>query len=72
MHTSSGTNLSADIRGLFVEACAMVGVACRPAGNRNISVARRDSVAIINRMVGPKGWARSEPPLPARRLPGRC
>ena len=48
------TNLSADIRGLFIEACSMVGVDCRPAGTRNISVARRDSVAILDRLVGPK------------------
>jgi hypothetical protein len=48
------SNLSADIRGLFVETCARVGVESRLAGRRNVSVARRDSVAILDRLVGPK------------------
>lgn len=48
------TNLSADIRDLFVQACAMVAVDCRPAGSRNVSVARKDSVALLDRLVGPK------------------
>jgi hypothetical protein len=49
------TNLSSDIRALFVWACSLVGVDCRTDGPRNISVARRDSVAILDAFVGPKG-----------------
>jgi hypothetical protein len=48
------SNLSADIRQLFVDTCAMVGVESRLAGRRNVSVARRNSVAILDRLVGPK------------------
>ena len=48
------SNVSADIRALFVEACAMVSVESRPDGPRNISVARRSSVVILDRLVGPK------------------
>jgi hypothetical protein len=48
------SNLSADIRSLFVEACSLIGVDCRPDGPRNISVARRDSVAVLEHLVGPK------------------
>lgn len=36
------TNLSADIRGLFVWACHLVGVDCRPTNARNIAVSRRE------------------------------
>ena len=48
------TNSSADIRALFATACALVAVECRPAGRRNLSVARRGSVEILDRLVGPK------------------
>jgi hypothetical protein len=48
------TNRSGDIRGLFVSACAIVGVASRPAGRYNMSVARQASVQILDRLVGPK------------------
>jgi hypothetical protein len=48
------SNHSADIRALFVEACEMVSVDCRPANWRNVSVARRASVEILDRLVGPK------------------
>lgn len=47
-------NLSDDIRALFAATCALVGVDCRPAGHRNLSVARRSSVEILDRLVGPK------------------
>jgi hypothetical protein len=48
------SNESADILGIFVEACHRVGVECR-ANNRNcISVARRDSVRILDGFIGPK------------------
>jgi hypothetical protein len=48
------SNLSADIRGLFVWAAGMVGVESRAAGPRNVAVSRRASVAILDRLVGPK------------------
>jgi hypothetical protein len=48
------TNMSSDIRQLFVWACSLVGVDCRADGPRNISVARRESVAILDGFVGPK------------------
>jgi hypothetical protein len=48
------TNYSADIRALFAATCGLVGVDCRPAGRRNLSVARRRSVDILDRLVGPK------------------
>ena len=48
------SNSSAEIRAAFIWACGLVGVDCRTAGPRNISVARRDSVAILDRLVGPK------------------
>jgi hypothetical protein len=47
-------NHSDDIRGLFCEACDMVGVEWRRMNRWNISVARRDSVALMDRYIGPK------------------
>ncbi len=46
-------NLSADIRRLFVAACADLGLACRPAGNR-VRINRRSSVALMLEHVGVK------------------
>jgi hypothetical protein len=46
-------NHSADIRGLFVAACAVVGVDCRPAGNR-VRIYRRRSVELMLEHVGRK------------------
>lgn len=48
------SNLSADIRDLFSWAGRLVGVESRLAGPRNVAVSRRASVAILDRMVGPK------------------
>jgi hypothetical protein len=48
------TNTSPDIRQLFTEACALIGVDCRPDGEKNISVARRHSVHILEGFIGPK------------------
>lgn len=48
------TNASADIRELFVTTCARVLVETRQDGVRNISVAQRASVEILDRLVGPK------------------
>jgi hypothetical protein len=48
------SNRSPQVRAMFVAACALVGVDCRPAGRWNISVARRDSVVLLDRLVAPK------------------
>lgn len=48
------SNRSPTIRTMFVEACRVVGVDTRPAGPWNISVARRDSVARLDRLIPPK------------------
>ena len=48
------SNRSADIRALFVWAAALVEVDCRQANARNIAVSRRESIAILDRLVGPK------------------
>lgn len=48
------TNKSDDIRALFTMACGLLGIECRPAGHKNISIARRCSVALMDDLVGPK------------------
>lgn len=48
------SNRSDDIRGIFTDACDRLGVAWRPWGRWNVSVARRDSVALLDEFVGPK------------------
>ena len=47
-------NVSEDIRELFVWACSLIGVESRQSNAKNISVARRGSVAILNEFLGPK------------------
>lgn len=46
-------NLSADIRDLLAEACDRVGIAHTRTGPR-VRICRRESVAILDRWVGPK------------------
>ncbi len=48
------SNRSLDIQGIFCEACDRLGVEWRQDGSWNVSVARRDSVAILDRHIGPK------------------
>jgi Homeodomain-like domain len=48
------SNESADIRGIFVEACHRVGVEYRANRRNSISVARRDSVRLLDAFIGPK------------------
>jgi hypothetical protein len=48
------TNASADIRGLFCASCDALGIAWRRMNARNISVARREAVAALDKFVGPK------------------
>ncbi len=48
------SNESDDIRALFVEYCEKVGVGCRASKHNEISVAKRTSVALMDRHIGPK------------------
>jgi hypothetical protein len=48
------SNASADIRKLFCDACDQLGIEWRVMNARNISVARRTSVARLDEFVGPK------------------
>jgi hypothetical protein len=48
------SNRSDDIRALFTAACDQLGVDWRPWTRFHISVARAESVAILDRFVGPK------------------
>jgi hypothetical protein len=48
------SNLSADIRTIFLEHCRLVGVRVTQSNPRNLSVAQRESVAILDSFVGPK------------------
>jgi hypothetical protein len=48
------TTESAEIKELFRWACGLIEVETRVAGRRNVSVARRSSVAILNTFLGPK------------------
>ena len=51
-HTLS--NVSPDIRGIFGRACDRLGIDWRPNNRFSVSVARRDSVALLDEFVGPK------------------
>jgi hypothetical protein len=48
------SNRSDDIRRIFTDTCDVVGVKWRRWGRWHISVARRDSVALLDEFVGPK------------------
>jgi hypothetical protein len=48
------TNASADIRSIFCDACDELGISWRQPKERVISIARRDSVALLDTFVGPK------------------
>jgi hypothetical protein len=48
------SNASADIRELFCDTCDLLGIEWRVMNARNISVARRASVARLDEFVGPK------------------
>jgi hypothetical protein len=48
------SNRSDDIRKLFTDACDKVGVEWRPWTRYHVSVAKRESVAILDSFVGPK------------------
>lgn len=48
------SNRSLDIQRIFCEACDRLGIAWRQDGPWDISVARREAVAAMDRHVGPK------------------
>ncbi len=43
-------NESSDIRRIFCEHLDLLGIAWRPAGRRNISIARREAVARLDKL----------------------
>jgi hypothetical protein len=48
------TNYSADIRRIFCEQCDLLGIHWTQSSFKNISIAHRDSVAILDSFIGPK------------------
>jgi hypothetical protein len=48
------SNRSADIRGIFCDTCDLLGIEWRVMNAWNISVARRASVARLDKFIGPK------------------
>ena len=46
--------MSADIKTIFCEHLDLLGIAWRRASHRNISIARREAVALLDEFVGPK------------------
>ena len=48
------SNLSPQIRRLFIQVCTELGIRTTQSNPRNISVSHRDSVAVMERIVGPK------------------
>lgn len=47
-------NASADIRAIFGRACDALGIEWRQNNARNLSVAKRASVTMLDEFVGPK------------------
>jgi hypothetical protein len=48
------SNLSADIRQIFIDHCELLGVRVTQSNHRNLSVSHRNSVAVLERIIGPK------------------
>jgi hypothetical protein len=48
------SNLSSDIRAIFVEHCELLGVRVTQPNHRNLAVSHRASVAILEQLVGPE------------------
>jgi hypothetical protein len=46
--------MSADILGLFCEACEAVGIHYTRASAKQVAIYRKDSVAVLDQFVGPK------------------
>lgn len=48
------SNLSEDIRKIFREHCELLNIRVTQSNHRNLTVSHRDSVAILEKIVGPK------------------
>jgi hypothetical protein len=48
------TNYSADIRDIFCEHCDLLGIRWTQSSFKKVSIAHRDSVALLDSFVGPK------------------
>jgi hypothetical protein len=48
------SNRSQDIKDLFTSTCELLGIEWRPWGRHHISIARRESVALMDEFIGPK------------------
>jgi transcriptional regulator with XRE-family HTH domain len=48
------SNLSEDVRRIFTEHCELIGVRVTQSNHRNLSVSHRDSVALLENLIGPK------------------
>jgi len=48
------THYSADIRKIFTDHCALLGIRWTQSNERNVSVSHRDSVALMDSFIGPK------------------
>ena len=48
------SNVSDDIRRIFCDACDVLGIEWRRMNAKNISVAKRNSVAALDEFIGPK------------------
>ena len=55
------TNLSADIRALFCTSCERLGIRWTQSSYKNISIASRHSVDLLDSFVGPKSNAGGRP-----------
>ncbi|MGO9889856.1 MAG: hypothetical protein ACLP0L_18395 [Solirubrobacteraceae bacterium] len=48
------TNYSSDIRRIFCDHCELLGIRVTQSNHRNLTVSHRNSVAILEGIVGPK------------------
>jgi transcriptional regulator with XRE-family HTH domain len=48
------SNLSGDIRRIFIQHCELLGIRVTQSNHRNLTVSHRDSVAILEELVGAK------------------
>ncbi len=48
------SNLSADIRRIFIEHCELLAIRVTQSNHRNLTVSHRDGVAVLEQLVGEK------------------
>jgi hypothetical protein len=48
------SNYSKHIRDIFTEHCELLGIRVTQSNHRNLTVSHRDSVAVLEEIVGPK------------------